>query len=65
MAILYLLLYNICFIVPLLFVFGVVYFGVSSQSIARLMEAKVGTVKLILAGIFFTVGFLLFWAVFM
>lgn len=64
-AILYLLLYNICFIIPLLVVFGVVYFGVSSQAIARIMEAKVGMVKLILAGVFFTVGGLLFWAVFL
>ena len=63
-AILYLLLYNICFIVPLLFVFGVVYFGVSSQTIARLMEAKVGAVKLILASVFFMVGGLLFWIAF-
>ncbi len=63
-AILYLLLYNICFIIPLLVVFGVVYFGVSSHSIARIMEAKVGMVKLVLAGVFFTVGGLLFWVVF-
>ncbi|MFC1551352.1 cytochrome c biogenesis CcdA family protein [Candidatus Latescibacterota bacterium] len=64
-AILYLVLYNIFFIVPLLLVFAVVYFGVSSQAISRRMESKVGTVKLILAGVFFTVGGLLFWAAFM
>jgi len=63
-AVLYLLLYNICFIIPLLVVFGVVYFGVSSHSIARIMEAKVGMVKLVLAGVFFAVGGLLFWVVF-
>ncbi len=64
-AILYLLLYNIFFILPLLLVFAVVYFGVSSQAISRIMESKVGTVKLILACVFFAVGGLLFWAAFM
>lgn len=62
-AIGYLLLYNALFILPLLVVFGVVYFGVSSQSIARIMERKVGAVKLVLAGVFFVVGGLLFWSV--
>ncbi|MFC1538711.1 cytochrome c biogenesis CcdA family protein [Candidatus Latescibacterota bacterium] len=65
MAILYLLLYNIFFIVPLLSVFAVVYFGVSSHSISHIMESNVATVKLILAGIFFTVGGLLFWVAFL
>lgn len=63
-AVLYLFLYNICFIIPLLIVFGVVYFGVSSKSIARIMEAKIGMVKLVLALVFFVIGGLLFWAVF-
>lgn len=61
----YLLLYNALFILPLIVVFGVVYFGVSSQAIAKVMERKVGTVKLLLALIFFTVAALLFWAVFL
>jgi len=63
-ALSYLILYNICFIVPLLVVFGVVYFGVSSQSIARMMESRVGMVKLLLAVVFFTVAGLLTWMVF-
>jgi hypothetical protein len=63
-AILYLVIYNIFFIVPLLLVFAVVYFGVSSQAISRIMESNVGTVKLILACVFFAVGGLLFWAAF-
>lgn len=63
-ALLYLLIYNICFIIPLLIVFGIVYFGVSSQKISHLMETNVGTVKLVLAFVFFAVGGLLFWAVF-
>ncbi len=64
-AVLYLILYNIFFILPLLLVFSVVYFGVSSKAISKIMESRVGTVKLILAGVFFTVGVLLFWAAFM
>lgn len=63
-AILYLLLYNICFILPLLIVFGVVYFGISSKTIAKIMEARIGTVKLVLSCVFFVVGGLLIWAVF-
>ncbi|MHB9028265.1 MAG: hypothetical protein ACYC9O_05815 [Candidatus Latescibacterota bacterium] len=60
----YLFLYNALFILPLLVVFGIVYYGVSSQAIARVMEQKVGAVKLVLAAVFFTVGGLLFWSVF-
>ncbi|MFC1694372.1 cytochrome c biogenesis CcdA family protein, partial [Candidatus Latescibacterota bacterium] len=62
-AMMYLLLYNICFITPLLIVFGVVYFGVSSRAIATLMEARVGMVKLVLATVFFAIAGLLLWTV--
>jgi cytochrome c biogenesis protein CcdA len=58
-AVLYLLLYNFWFIVPLLAVFGIVYFGVSSKRIATVMEANVGMVKLVLAIVFFLIGILL------
>lgn len=61
----YLLLYNLLFIFPLLAVFGAVYFGVSSRAVANIMESRVGTVKLVLAAVFFIVGGLLFWAVFL
>ncbi len=61
----YLLLYNICFILPLLAVFGVVYFGVSSHTVGKIMESRVATVKLILAAVFFVVGGLMIWAVFL
>jgi cytochrome c biogenesis protein CcdA len=60
-ALLYLLLYNICFIIPLLIVFTIVYLGVSSKTIGNVMETKVGSVKLVLAVVFFTVGGLLAW----
>jgi cytochrome c biogenesis protein CcdA/thiol-disulfide isomerase/thioredoxin len=61
----YLLFYNIMFILPLLAVFGAVYFGVSSKAVAQIMESRVGTVKLVLAAVFFIVGALLFWAAFL
>lgn len=64
-AIGYLLFYNALFIAPLLVVFGAVYFGASSQMVAKFMERRVGAVKLVLAGVFFVVGALLFWAVFL
>ncbi|MBN1290357.1 MAG: hypothetical protein JXB48_00835 [Candidatus Latescibacteria bacterium] len=60
----YLLLYNLFFIIPLLVVFGIVYTGVSSNSVAKIMETKVGMVKLGLAGIFFTVAGLLIWSIY-
>lgn len=63
-AVMYLLIYNFFFIVPLLVVFGFVYFGVSSRAVAHIMENRVGTVKLALAVVFFCVAGLLFWTVF-
>ena len=63
LAMFYLILYNMFFIIPLLLVFGFVYFGTSSHGIAKVMESRVGMVKLVLAVIFFSVGGLLFWAV--
>ena len=63
-AALFLLVYNLFFIVPLLIVFGVVYFGVSSKSLANVMEARVGLVKIVLAIVFFGVAALLLWTAF-
>jgi len=62
-AVLYLLMYNLFFILPLLLVFGLVYFGISSRGIARMMETRVGSVKLGLAAVFFLVGGILIWTV--
>ncbi|MFC1606996.1 cytochrome c biogenesis CcdA family protein [Candidatus Latescibacterota bacterium] len=60
----YLLVYNFFFIVPLLVVFGIVFMGVSSNTIAKYMEARVGLVKIVLAFVFFGVAVLLVWSVF-
>ena len=62
-ALLFLLLYNICFILPLLVVFGIVYFGVSSRTISKVMESNVGSAKLVMAFVFFVLSGLLIWTV--
>ncbi len=51
-AYLYLGLYNLCFILPLIVVFGLVYAGVSSQKITTAFQKHMGTVKISLAGVF-------------
>ena len=51
-AVLYLLLYNVLFILPLLVVFGLVYFGTSSEKLQAFVGAKTATVKLITAALF-------------
>ena len=47
-----LLLYNLCFIAPLLVVFGGSYYGVSSARITTFFQAHMGKVKLGLAFVF-------------
>ena len=47
-----LLLYNLCFIVPLLIVFGASYLGVGSARITTVFQSHMGKVKLSLAAIF-------------
>ncbi len=49
---LYLLFYNIAFILPLAAVFIVVYFGITSKRITKIFQANMGIVKL-LTGILF------------
>ncbi len=60
-AIVYLLLYNVMFIVPLLIVFSCVYWGATSQQLGGLLQRHLVTVKV-------GIGFLLFglgtWLVF-
>ena len=51
-----LLLYNVCFIVPLLVVFAASYLGVSSGKITSWFQANMGKVKLGLAVVFATLA---------
>jgi hypothetical protein len=51
-AILYLALYNLMFILPLIFVFGFVYWGTTSNQIAQIMQKHLGRIKLLSALLF-------------
>jgi len=55
----FLLLYNVMFIVPLLAVFLLTLFGVSSGWWARVMQRNLGKVKLLTALLFFSLGIFL------
>lgn len=57
-AIAYLVLYNALFVVPLVIVFGVTYFGISSQHLTAMFQANTGAVKLLTAALF---GLLSIW----
>lgn len=47
-----LVLYNLCFIAPLLAVFGAAYFGVGSKRITSLFQRRMGAAKIALALVF-------------
>ncbi len=47
-----LLIYNLGFILPLVIVFGAVYFGLSSSRLSRFFTGKIHYAKLILSGLF-------------
>jgi hypothetical protein len=55
-AIAYLVLYNALFVVPLTAVFGVTYFGASSQRLTAIFQANAGAVKLFTAALFGLLG---------
>jgi hypothetical protein len=52
----YLILYNIFFILPLLVIFGVVYWGVTSEQLAFFLKRRAMTIKLITALLFFALA---------
>ena len=56
-AYLYLLLYNFMFIVPLIIVFIVVFFGTTSEQLSRFLRKNTPAVKLLTACIFFAMAF--------
>jgi cytochrome c biogenesis protein CcdA/glutaredoxin len=58
-AVLYLLIYNLLFVLPLVVVFLISYLGVSSQQIGAAMEAHMDRVKLVLGLFFLLLGVLL------
>jgi len=55
-ALFYLVLYNLMFIVPLVFVFIVAYFGVSSKSIGERFRRHLAIIKLVMGIVFLLIG---------
>jgi len=58
-AFLYLVLYNLVFILPLLVIFAVAVFGVSNNQLTNFLKKQTGTIKIILAVIFFALAYFL------
>jgi cytochrome c biogenesis protein CcdA len=57
----YLLLYNIMFILPLLAIFVLALMGLTSGDFARFLKKHLGTIKLFMAALFFSLGIFLLW----
>ena len=47
-----LLIYNFCFILPLVGVFAVTYIGISSMALTKLLKKHMGLIKILLAALF-------------
>ena len=52
----YLILYNVMFIMPLLIIFGVVYWGVSSEQLSFFLQRRVAAIKLLTSLLFFALA---------
>ncbi|MDO9577569.1 MAG: hypothetical protein Q7J16_06750 [Candidatus Cloacimonadales bacterium] len=59
LAYFYLVIYNLLFILPLIVVFILVFWGVSSQTMGKWAQKRVGLMKVLMAVIFFLLGFVL------
>ncbi len=55
-AALYLLLYNLLFVLPLIVVFVLAYFGTTSEQLGQFINRRAATVKLASAGLFFVLA---------
>jgi cytochrome c biogenesis protein CcdA/thiol-disulfide isomerase/thioredoxin len=55
-AISYLILYNLMFIIPLLIIFGVVYWGVTSEQLAFFLKKRGSAIKLFTSLLFFALA---------
>jgi hypothetical protein len=55
-AVLYLILYNLIYILPLLVIFGIVYWGVTSEQLAYFLQKRAPTIKLLTAFFFFALA---------
>jgi hypothetical protein len=61
MGVLYLLLYNLMFILPLVIIFGAVYFGMSAEQLQDVLDRQRANIKLLFAAVFFGLGIFLLW----
>jgi hypothetical protein len=61
-AIFYLLLYNLVYVLPLLVIFGVVYWGVTSEQLSFFRQRRASTIKLFTALFFFALAGILIFA---
>jgi len=59
-AYLYLMFYNLIYIVPLLAIFGIVYWGVTSEQLAFFLQKRASTIKLLTSLFFFALAGILF-----
>jgi thiol-disulfide isomerase/thioredoxin len=55
-AISYLLLYNFMFIIPLLIIFGIVYWGVTSEQLAFFLQKRASSIKFYTSLLFFALA---------
>jgi thiol-disulfide isomerase/thioredoxin len=55
-AVLYLILYNLIYILPLLVIFGIVYWGVTSVQLSFFLQKRTSTIKLLTSVFFFTLA---------
>jgi hypothetical protein len=63
-AFLYLLLYNLMFILPLVVVFILAFRGTTSKQLTRFLQVRAATVKLAMSGLFFALSGWLLYTVF-
>jgi thiol-disulfide isomerase/thioredoxin len=55
-AVLYLVLYNFVYILPLLVIFGIVYWGVTSEQLSFFLQRRASTIKLLTSVFFFALA---------
>jgi hypothetical protein len=55
-ALSYLILYNLMFITPLLIIFGVVYWGITSEQLAFFLKKRASSIKLLTSLLFFALA---------
>jgi hypothetical protein len=55
-AVFYLVLYNLVYVLPLLAIFGIAYWGVSSEQLSFLLQRRAPTIKLVTCVFFFALA---------